>query len=259
MSTGRISCSVDNGVATIVIDNPQRRNAIDGEMWKALRDTARKLDGDDAVKVIMLSGAGSKVFASGADITSFGEGSKGYLSFHEVVNEAHVAIATMRKPTVAAIQGYCLGGGLALAIACDIRLASTNALFSSPGAKLGLGYGYDWTRRMVNEIGPSVTRDLLFSGRMIGAEEAYALGIVNLIYSEQDFPARSKEYVRKIAENAPLNIAATKAVVADLFGSPAQSDREACERQILACLDSEDFAEGKRAFREKRKPVFIGR
>ena len=252
---------IDGAVAEIVINNPARHNAVSLPMWQRLGDLLDGLAKDDAVRVLVLSGAGGKAFAAGADISRFeseratAEASRHYNS---VSAAASTKLYEFPRPTIARINGYCIGGGLALALCCDLRIAATDATFAIPAAKLGLGYALPGMKRLVEVVGPAAAMDIFFTARRLGAEEALRIGLVNQVVPVEQLVATVAETTDRICRNAPLTVAAAKAAIRELSKLPDQQDHAAIACMVEACFASEDFKEGRRAFLEKRPPRFRG-
>lgn len=255
---GRIEMSIDGAVGLIALANPGRHNALTLAMWRALPGAVATLEAAPDVRVIMITGTGGN-FSSGADITEFDSLWSSPDSPYEAATlAAFAALRDASKPTLAAITGHCLGGAVGLAAACDIRLASTSATFSVPAARLGLAYPAASIADLVALIGPGRTRDLLFTGRTIGATQALAIGLVERLFADEDFEERVAAQVDVIAQLAPLTHAATKTAVAAAL-HPSEDALAKAAAAVAACLVSEDYAEGRAAFAERRKPVFRGR
>ncbi|MCB8822672.1 enoyl-CoA hydratase [Microvirga rosea] len=258
--SSKLVLSYDGAVATIAIDNPEKRNAIDLGMWKALPAIMASLDGDERVRAIILRGAGHGAFASGADISEFetvrADATGGRL--YEAANEAAFwAVAHCSKPVIAMIRSFCLGGGLGLALACDLRIAADNAVFGIPAAKLGVGYPPGAMRLVTAAIGGPAARSLFYTARRIGAAEAERLGVVQQVVSDADLAATVLATAAEIARNAPLTIRAAKAAIDAALGvADPNVDPVALAD---ACFDSADAVEGRTAFLEKRQPTFTGR
>lgn len=252
----------DGHVGTLVFNNPARHNAVSFDMWEAGVRLLAEFAADDAVRVVVITGAGGKAFVSGADISKFESERSGEEAVHRynaMVEGIYSSIATFPKPTIAMIRGYCIGGGLGLAICCDYRVATAGSRFALPAAKLGLGYGYAGIRRFIDQIGPSNTRDIFYTGRQFGAEEARQLGILNRVTAEEDLEASVTTYAETIAANAPLTVAAIKHLTTEALKPESLRDLDSCAAKVAACFASEDYKEGRRAFMEKRKPSFQGR
>ena len=260
MSEGRLRVERDGPIGRMVLDNPARRNAIGGEMWRAIPVAMADFDADPAVRCVVIRGEGTVAFAAGADISEFEKNrssEEGVRAYEQAVEAAHRAIEDSPKPVIALIHGFCIGGGLATALSCDLRYASPSSQFAIPAARLGLAYGVTGTSRLVATVGHAAAREIMFTARRYGAEEALAMGLVNRVLPEEQLD----EYVRKVAldlaGNAPLTIAAAKAVIEAVIAPPG--DVSAARERIARCMKSEDYVEGRRAFMEKRKPQFSGK
>jgi enoyl-CoA hydratase len=259
---GKILQSTDEGVGVITFNNPDKRNAMSLEMWEGLGQALTELRDDAAVRVVILVGAGSKAFVSGADISQFeqvrhnAEASEEY-SKRSAAQRA--LLADYPKPTIACIRGFCLGGGMLVAMLTDIRLVSDNSQFGIPAARLGIAYGYDGLRHLVSLVGPSWARLLMYTGMRIDATEALRIGLVNRVLPDAELWGETMDIARTIAANAPLAIHAAKITIDEILKDRADRDMEAISAISRSCMDSEDFREGRRAFMEKRKPIFQGR
>lgn len=261
-TTERVLTWLDGTTLHIQFNNPARHNALSVDMWEAVPPLLELAQADNRVRLVVFSGAGDKSFVSGADISQFEDmrAAREAVTRYESMAEASLtAIQDFPKPTLSCINGYCIGGGVNVAIACDIRIASDNSVFSIPAARLGLGYRYSAMKNLVDLIGPGAAKDLFFTARRIGAAEAKSLGLITRSSSAETLPALLAEYTGALAENAPVTIAAGKAITAEILKSAPNLDRERCTALIRACFDSQDYAEGRTAFMQKRKPVFAGR
>lgn len=255
-----ILTSRDGAVATITISNPTKYNAVTPQMWDQLKAALDAADADDNVRVIVLVGAGDKAFVSGADIGKLGQGN--LKNPDEVPVERKVpymAPLHCRKPVIAKIRGICMGGGLGLAAACDIRICADDAVFAMPAARLGAGYSHLGVRHYVHLIGPQNTLDLFFSARKFDAAEALRMGFVSRVLPADELDAHVAAYCAQIAANAPLTLIATKRSVLEEMREPRERDFGAVQAAIDRCLDSDDFKEGRQAFLQKRKPLWRGR
>ncbi len=258
---GTVRYEARDGVAILTIDNEARRNAMSLAMWRSLPSLAAQADADPAVRAIVLQGAGDKAFCAGADISQFGEARSSeaaVAAYDEAVAQGGGALVRAAKPSLALIRGVCFGGGLGLAMACDIRLAAGGSRFRIPAARLGLGYGYEGVRTLVGRIGYPATADLLVSARIVESDEAERLGIVNRVWPADRFEAESSAYLAQVGRNAPLTLKATKGALAALARPEAERDLDAVAALVAACFGSHDYREGQAAFREKRDPVFRG-
>jgi enoyl-CoA hydratase/carnithine racemase len=258
----KILSQVDGAVGTLTFNNPERHNAMSLEMWQ---DAAAKLEAlarDSAVRVILLTGAGGKAFVSGADISKFETeraGADGVGVYNAATERFSQTLLDCPQATIAMIRGYCIGGGLGIAVSCDLRVATETSRFGVPAAKLGLGYGLENLRRLVNLIGPQFTAEMLFTARQFEAAEAARIGLLNHLVPDAEIESYVHSIAETIAGNAPLTIRATKALLRELARDAAERDSARCESLVKACFASEDYREGRRAFLEKRKPVFTGR
>jgi enoyl-CoA hydratase/carnithine racemase len=259
-STSKLVVSQADSIATVAIDNPSKHNALDLEMWKAVPAIMAALDRDPQIRVIVLRGAGQESFASGADIGEFetvrADAQGGRL--YEAANEAAFwAVAHCSKPVIAMIRRFCLGGGFGLALSCDLRVASENAVFGIPAARLGVGYPPGAMKIVTAAVGAPAAKDLFFTARRIDAHQAERLGILQRVVPDGDLEETVLALAREIAGNAPLTIKAAKAAIDDAVGL----SHPGADPAALAdgCFDSADAVEGRRAFLEKRPPVFTGR
>jgi len=251
----------DGVLAHLIIDNPARLNALTAKMWAAVPRLIADADADPAVRVIVVRGAGGKAFSAGADISEFDSARTGKaVETYDTLNHAAFdALLGAAKPTIAMIDGFCLGGGLGIAACCDLRLASDTATFAIPAAKLGLGYHPRWVRTLLTLAPPPAVKELLFTGRRYTAAEAFSVGLVNRVCSALELETETRALAATIAANAPLTIHAAKAAVDDLTQRPETADIARLEALVKTCFDSADYAEGRRAFGEKRQPNFKGK
>jgi enoyl-CoA hydratase len=260
--TEKLLVDVDDGIARITFDNPGKRNALSLEMRAALPKVLRSLQEDADVRVLVLTGAGSEAFISGADISEFGErrtSPEARADYDREAAESGRAWLAFEKPILAMIRGYCIGGGLLTALQADIRIASADAQFGVPAARLGLGYGFGGVEALAQVVGPAWTAEILFSARRLSAAEALAIGLVNRVVPVERLEDEVSELARAIRDNAPLTVAACKAALRESRRDPAKRDLERVAKLVEACFRSDDYKEGQRAFAEKRRPKFSGR
>ncbi|KUL93827.1 enoyl-CoA hydratase [Bosea sp. WAO] len=251
-----------DGIGWLIFNNPERHNAVSLEMWEAAIRIIAGFRADPDVRVVVVRGAGEKSFVSGADISKFDDerAQEEAVKRYEVATEGtYSALRAIEKPTIAMIHGYCIGGGANLAVCCDLRLCSETAKFAIPAAKLGLGYGYARIRRLLEVVHPSFAKEIFFTARQFDAEEARTMGLANRIVPQTELETYVTDYARTIAGNAPLTVTAIKQIVNEALKDEADRNLAFCDRLVKACFDSEDYAEGRRAFAEKRKPNFKGR
>jgi enoyl-CoA hydratase/carnithine racemase len=259
--TERVKTWVDGQVLHIRFNNPQKHNALSVDMWEAVPPLLEKAAGDDNVRVVVLSGEGGKAFVSGADISQFEDmrAAKEAVKKYEALAEAALqGIHEFAKPTIACIQGYCIGGGLNVAISCDLRVASSNSVFSIPATRLGLGYRYSAMKNLTDLVGPGFAKDIFFTGRRLDTTEALRIGLINRVSEPEKLDELLAEYTTAICTGAPLTIKAGKRIIRDILKTD-DADMDLARKLILDCFESEDYAEGRRAFMEKRKPAFKGK
>ena len=259
--TDKMLARKEGGVGILTFNNPERHNAVSLEMWAA---TKRILDGfaaDDDIRVVVLTGAGGQAFVSGADISKFAteratlEASRAY---NVKSDAAYTSVADFPKPTIAMIKGYCIGGGVGLAVCCDLRICSDNSRFAVPAAKLGLGYGYSGLKRLVDIVGASFAKEIFYTARQFDAQEAYAMGLVNRVVPAGELEAYVKSITDMISANAPLTIKAVKFTVCEMLKDESKRNLARSVELVEQCFASRDYTEGRTAFMEKRKPVFTG-
>jgi enoyl-CoA hydratase/carnithine racemase len=261
-TTERVKTWLDASVLHIRFNNPAKHNALSLDMWEAVPPLLARAAGDPNVRLVVFSGEGGKSFISGADISQFEDlrAAKDAVRKYEQIAEAALqGIYEFSKPTLACIRGYCIGGGLNVAIACDLRIASGNSQFSIPATRLGLGYRLSAMRNLVNLVGPGHAKDIFFTGRRLQADEALRIGLVNRVADAEKLDEVLAEYVGAITTGAPLTIKAGKRIIREVLKADADLDIELCRRLILDCFESDDYAEGRQAFMEKRKPAFTGK
>jgi enoyl-CoA hydratase len=260
--SAKMICEKDGQIGRIIFNNPARHNAVSLDMWQAVGQIMEDFESDPEIRVIVLSGAGGKAFVSGADISEFKERratAEAAEHYAKVSESARLALQNTLKPTIAMIRGYCIGGGMATALACDIRVATEGSKFGIPAAKLGLGYAYDGVKKLIDIVGPAFAREIFFTGRQFTAEEALGMGLINRVVPDGELETYVENYSKTIAGNAPLTVRAAKQIVREALKDESHRDMELCKRVVAECFASEDYTEGRTAFMEKRRPVFKGR
>jgi enoyl-CoA hydratase len=259
---GKILQNVTDGVGVITFNNPDKRNAMSLDMWEGLGQALTALRDDPEVRVVILQGAGDKAFVSGADISQFEKNRHNAQASEEYSRKSaaqRALLADFPKPVIACIRGFCLGGGMQVAMSADIRIASDNSQFGIPAAKLGIAYGYDGLTHLVSLVGPSWARLIMYTGMRIDSAEALRIGLVDRVVPDAELWNATTEIARAISGNAPLAIKAAKITIAQVLKDPDKRDMDAVKAIGTACMDSEDFREGRTAFMEKRKPKFKGK
>ena len=261
MTTNKMLSRIENGVGYITFNNPEKHNAVSIEMWDALERILDDFRRDNTVRVIVLNGAGGKSFVSGADISKFDKersSKEAVLSYNKRTQKVYENLETFPKPTIAMINGYCIGGGLNLAVCCDIRICSEKSKFAMPAAKISLGYPFSSIKRLFDVMGPGRAKHFMFTADKISAEEALTCGLIQKLISEDDIETFVKDYALTISKNAPLTIKAMKQIGVEILKNSDERDLAICEQLASACFDSEDYKEGRRAFMEKRQANFKG-
>ncbi|MBP1686321.1 MAG: enoyl-CoA hydratase [Deltaproteobacteria bacterium] len=258
---GRIGMEREGRVAWMILDHPERHNAISAEMWLQLGRVAEILERDPSVRVVILRGAGDAAFASGGDISEFeaGGASAAMAAADQSDLDPFLGLRVLSKPLIAHIHGYCLGGGCGLALAADLRYAADDAVFAIPAARLGRGYPVAGLEMLVQVVGFAAAKEIFFTARRFTAAEALRMGLVNQVLPKGDLDAFVRATAEDIASNAPLTLRSAKLIFSELARDPALRDHDAMLRSIRDCHESVDFAEGVRAFLDKRRPSFTGR
>lgn len=258
---GKVLAGTVDRVGYLVLNNVDRHNAISLDMWAAATKIVADMASDDSTRVLVVTGAGGKAFASGADISKFEKErstEEDVAFYHKTSAHFYDALENFPKPSIALIRGYCIGGGLALAVCCDIRLCTTQSRFGVPAAKLGLGYGYPGIKRLTRLVSTSFAQEIFYTARQFTAEEALSMGLVNRMLEESEMDEYAEDYLNRIRQNAPLTIAAVKAVTLAIEQDESVRDHDKLDSMVSACFKSRDYVEGRRAFMEKRKPEFTG-
>lgn len=259
--TDKILSRKEGGVGYLIFNNPERHNAVSLEMWDAASEILADFVADNAIRVVVLTGAGGKAFVSGADISKFESerSSKDAIDrYNTAVDQANTAVYEFPKPTIAMIRGYCIGGGVGLALCCDLRICSDNSKFGVPAAKLGLGYGFKGIKKLVDVVGPSFAKEIFFTARQFTAAEALQMGLVNRVLPDAEVEKYVKDYAETISGNAPLTVNSVKYIVGEVFKDEGKRDLKRCDDLVAQCFASKDYIEGRKAFMEKRKPAFTG-
>ncbi|MGH7325565.1 MAG: enoyl-CoA hydratase [Candidatus Rokuibacteriota bacterium] len=262
MSADEILVQHDGPIATVIFNRPRRRNAISLGMWAEIARVTDGLSKDDAVRAIVYRGAGTQAFASGADISEFEENRKDTataLRYNAQTSAAYTALRGCPKPTVAMIYGFCMGGAMAVAMACDLRFAAEGAKFGIPAARLSIIYGADAVGQLVDLVGPAFAKDILYSARTVTDREALAMGFVQRLLPGDQLERYTYEYLQSIADNAPLSVRGAKVTVEAYLAGMTTEHRERLRQLQLDAFESQDYKEGTRAFLEKRSPKFQGR
>jgi enoyl-CoA hydratase len=253
----------DGPIGWITFNQPQKRNAVSQEMWQRMPEYVRELSADPAIRVVILRGAGETAFVAGADISQFKDRRRNAADeeeYRRISAAGSESLATLGKPLLAMIHGFCIGGGVSIAITCDLRIAADDARFGIPAARLGLGYHYRGMEKLMHLIGPAYTKELFFTARTdFSAQDALRMGLVNQVVPKADLERFTRDYALVMARNAPLTLRSAKASVEQLLKPSADRDLAMLDRLITDCFNSQDYQEGVKAFSEKRRPQFQGR
>lgn len=256
--TDRLIGRIDGDIGWMIFNNPAKHNAVSLDMWAGISTVIGAFAADQAVRAVIVTGAGGKAFVAGADLSEFGakrDTAEANAAYTAVSRKARHDLTAFPKPLIAMIDGYCIGGGLVVALGCDVRIASAKSVFGIPAAKLGLGYGLGGVIELVQLIGPGAASDILFSARQLAADEALRVGLINQI-ADTDLATFTTAYAKAIAGNAPMTVRAAKLAIAEAVKALAERDSEKVDAAVQACFDSSDYREGRAAFAEKRRPVF---
>jgi enoyl-CoA hydratase/carnithine racemase len=260
-SEGHIHTEIDGSIYWITFDNPSRMNALNKAMWATLPGIFAQAESDKSVRVVVMRGAGDTAFSAGADISEFGTARTGEAAkaYDQLNHAAFDAVMNCAKPTIAMVHGYCMGGGLELALCCDLRYAAQSATFAIPAARLGIGYNSRWIRPLISALSASHAKEILFTGRQFSDQEALAMGMISRLCPADTLEQETRALAAMIADNAPLSLIAAKRSIDEFLRAPENPDLDALDKLVEACFVSEDYAEGRAAFAEKRKPVFRGK
>ena len=260
-ATDKMLARKEGRVGYLIFNNPERHNAVSLDMWDAAGHILDDFARDDAVRVVVVTGAGGKAFVSGADISKFESeraSQEAVARYNVSVEKSYSSVHDFPKPTIAMIRGYCIGGGLGLAVSCDLRICSEGSRFAVPAAKLGLGYAYPGLKRLVDVVGPAFAKEIFFTARQFDAAEAREMGLVNRVVPDAELERYVKDYADTIAGNAPLTVNSVKFIVGEVMKDESDRDMQRCDELVAQCFASRDYVEGRTAFMEKRKPVFTG-
>lgn len=261
-STGKILARKEGGIGWLIFNQPERRNAMSLEMWAAIPAVLAEFANDPAIRVVVMAGAGDKAFLSGADISQFEKQRADVAQaerYAEVSEAAQAALANLEKPLIAMIRGFCIGGGLAVAMQADVRIAADDSQFAIPAARLGLAYAADGIRNLIQLVGPSEAKSILFSAERFDAQRALRIGLINRVVPVAGLEQAVRDYAGRLSENAPLTIRSVKITINELMRDATKRDMARVDASYAACFASDDYKEGRRAFMEKRKPKFTGR
>ena len=262
LQTDKMLASKEAGIGWMTFNNPARRNATSLEMWQAIEVILKDFEDDDAVRVVVMKGAGDKAFVAGADISEFKErrnNAEAAAEYTRISESARAKLANFSKPLIAMIKGYCLGGGLAVALSADMRFATEDSRFGVPAARLGIAYGFDGLRKLVSLVGPAKANEIMFTAQRIGADEALQIGLINRIIQTEDLENTVRGIATTISNNAPLSVNASKVTIKEILKDRSDRDMGMLDEISKTCFDSADYKEGREAFMEKREAVFVGR
>ncbi len=258
---GSVRLEKEGSIGWVVFDQEARRNALTLAMWQQIPGVVAQVEADDSIRVAVMRGAGEVAFVSGADISQFTEARMGDAArvYDEANDRAFTALSNLGKPLIAAVHGFCVGGGLAIAATADLRYSADDGRFGIPAVKLGIGYPIEGVEKLSRIVGMSRAKEIMFTGRRFTAEEALALGLINGMFEKAELLSKVREIAQSIADNAPLSVRAVKRCAIELEKPTADRDAAAVQRAIDACFNSADYAEGVAAFLEKRAAQFTGK
>jgi enoyl-CoA hydratase/carnithine racemase len=261
LKTDKMIAEKKDGVGWLTFNSPARRNAVSLEMWEAIGTVMDDYSQDPDVRCCVMTGAGDKAFVSGADISQFKEkrnDAEAAAEYDRISNDSRRKLGDFEKPLIAMIRGYCLGGGLGVAMSADFRIASEDSQFGIPAARLGIAYTFENVQRLASLVGPSYAKEILITGRRLAAAEAHQIGLINRVVPVDALAATVQEFTDAITENAPLSMRASKLTVAEILKDKEDRDYGLLDGLKKACFDSKDYQEGREAFMAKRKPQFTG-
>lgn len=260
--TDKMIARKEGAIGWMIFNNPARHNAVSLDMWQAVPAILDAFEADPEIRTIVLTGAGEKSFVAGADISQFEQTRSSpdkVQEYEDISTTAFDRIASCNLPTIAMIDGYCIGGGLGIALACDLRIAAEGSTFGIPAAKLGLAYPLSSTKRLVDVVGPSSAKEIFFTARRFTHSEALDMGLINRVIPKVELDAYVRSSCAQIDDNAPLTVQNEKKIIDEIVRTSDDFNAHACMRLIAECFGSDDYAEGRAAFMEKRKPVFKGK
>src|SRR5579862_717346 len=261
-ANGKMLAARDGGIGLVTFNQPEKRNAMSMEMWLGLGEILTEFEADDTISVVVLSGAGDKAFVSGADISQFEKNrhnADAQKEYDRLTGIGRDRFHSFPKPIIARIRGFCMGGGLAIAMATDLRIGTPDSRFGIPAARLSIAYAPDSVKRLIDLVGPAHARMILYNARRINAAEAERIGLINRMVADEDLNDDVLDLARTIADNAPLSVAASKLTINEMLKDESQRDMAALKRMSEVCFNSADYKEGRTAFMEKRAPRWVGR
>ena len=262
LPTEKIIAEIKNNIGWLIFNQPEKRNAISLKMWEAIPVIIKEFSKNDEVRLVVMKGEGGKAFVSGADISEFDEVRSTPEQVHHYEKASSLAknsLSNLKKPLIAMIDGFCIGGGMGIALTADIRIASNDSKFGIPAARLGLGYGYEGIKELMNLVGPAYAKEIFFTGNRFSAIEAEKMGLINKTVEKQQLQEHVVQVADRIAMNAPLTVMASKAAINEGLKNFNEQNLDIIAQMVDNCFRSEDYIEGRRAFMEKRKPDFKGK